>query len=116
MAATPSVIEGEVRYVVKHEYAQIAIDTIARRCHTSILNAQAIPEALPRVIEIMSEEWDARRRKREVEGAARFLVGSGLTTGAVPQASMICSVQARGAEGPWESMRDRLFWPWKNSS
>ncbi|KAI0712377.1 DAO-domain-containing protein [Earliella scabrosa] len=80
-------IEAEVRYAVRHEYAQTAIDVIARRCRLSFLNAQAALDALPRVIEIMTEElhWPASRAKAETAAATEFLGSMGLPPGAAPR-------------------------------
>ena len=50
------VIDAEVRYAARHEYAQSAIDVIARRTRLSFLNAQAALEALPTVVDILGEE------------------------------------------------------------
>ena len=60
-------VDGEVRYAVQHEYAQTAVDVLARRTRLSFLNAQAALEALPKVIDIMSQElkWDRRRQDLE---------------------------------------------------
>lgn len=60
-------IDGEVRYAVRHEYAQTAIDVIARRMRLAFLNAQAALEALPKVIDIMGAElkWDSHRKEVE---------------------------------------------------
>jgi glycerol-3-phosphate dehydrogenase len=60
-------VDGEVRYAVRHEYAQTAVDVLARRTRLSFLNAQAALEALPKVIDIMSQElkWDRRRQDLE---------------------------------------------------
>jgi glycerol-3-phosphate dehydrogenase len=60
-------VDGEVRYAVRHEYAQTAVDVLARRTRLAFLNAQAALESLPRVIDIMSEElgWDKRRQDVE---------------------------------------------------
>lgn len=60
-------IDGEVRYAVRHEYAQTAVDVLARRTRLAFLNAQAALEALPKVIDIMSVElkWDAKRKDVE---------------------------------------------------
>ena len=41
---------------MKREYAATAVDILARRLRLSFLNVQAAEEALPRVIEIMSQE------------------------------------------------------------
>lgn len=80
------VIEAEVRYAVRHEYAQTAVDVIARRCRLSFLNAQAALRALPRVVEIMAEDlnWDRSRQRVEVERAAKFLTSMGLPPGIEP--------------------------------
>jgi glycerol-3-phosphate dehydrogenase len=60
-------IDGEVRYAVRHEYAQTAVDVIARRTRLSFLNAQAALESLPKVIDIMAGElkWDNKRKDVE---------------------------------------------------
>lgn len=60
-------IDGEVRYAVRHEYAQTAVDVIARRTRLAFLNAQAALESLPKVIDIMAQElkWDSQRKDFE---------------------------------------------------
>ncbi|KAI0736251.1 DAO-domain-containing protein [Fomitopsis betulina] len=79
-------IEAEVRYAVHHEYAETAVDVIARRCRLSFLNVQATLDALPRVIDIMAEErkWTSQRKAAELEDAVRFLASMGLPPGAAP--------------------------------
>ncbi|KAK4133037.1 DAO-domain-containing protein [Trichocladium antarcticum] len=73
-------VDGEVRYAVRHEYAQTAVDVLARRTRLAFLNAQAALESLPRVIDIMGEElgWDARRRDVEWKDTVAFLESMGL--------------------------------------
>ncbi|KAK7677701.1 hypothetical protein QCA50_019253 [Cerrena zonata] len=73
-------IEAEVRYAARHEYAQTAIDVIARRCRLSFLNAQAALDALPRVIDILAEEhhWNKSRKHSEFVKAKEFLGSMGL--------------------------------------
>ncbi|CAZ81094.1 unnamed protein product [Tuber melanosporum] len=73
-------IDGEVRYAVRHEYAQTAVDVIARRTRLAFLNVQAALEALPGVIDIMSEElkWSKDRKGKEWKEAVSFLVSMGL--------------------------------------
>ncbi len=68
-------IEAEVRYAVRHEYAQTAVDFIARRSRLAFLNAQASVDALPRVIDIMGDElkWSRSRRDAEFRRAVSFL-------------------------------------------
>jgi glycerol-3-phosphate dehydrogenase len=76
-------VDGEVRYAVRHEAAQTAVDVLARRTRLAFLNAQAALEALPQVIDIMAEElrWDTRRREREWRDTLRFLESMGLPKG-----------------------------------
>lgn len=73
-------IDGEVRYSVRHEYAQTAVDVLARRTRLAFLNAQAALQALPTVIDLMAEElkWDGRRKDREWKDAVQFLGSMGL--------------------------------------
>ncbi|KAL9127412.1 MAG: hypothetical protein Q9217_003708 [Psora testacea] len=73
-------VDGEVRYAVRHEYAQTAIDVLARRTRLAFLNAQAALEALPKVIDLMAEElhWDKRRKDREWTDTVQFLASMGL--------------------------------------
>lgn len=60
-------VDGEVRYAVRHEYAQTAVDVLARRTRLAFLNAQAALEALPKVVDIMADElkWDRKRQELE---------------------------------------------------
>ncbi|KAH7125339.1 FAD dependent oxidoreductase-domain-containing protein [Dendryphion nanum] len=76
-------IDGEVRYCVRHEYAQTATDVIARRMRLAFLNAQAALEALPLVIDLMSEElhWDSKRKEREWKETVAYLGSMGLPKG-----------------------------------
>ena len=73
-------IDGEVRYAVRHEYAQTAVDVLARRTRLSFLNAQAALEALPKVIDLMAEElgWDNKRKDVEWKDTVTFLASMGL--------------------------------------
>jgi len=73
-------IDGEVRYAVRHEYAQSAVDVIARRTRLAFLNAQAALEALPKVIDIMAAElnWSNTRKNTEWKDSVAFLESMGL--------------------------------------
>ncbi|RDW60694.1 glycerol-3-phosphate dehydrogenase-2 [Coleophoma cylindrospora] len=73
-------VDGEVRYAVRHEYAQTAVDVLARRTRLAFLNAQAALEALPRVIDIMASElkWDSKRKSAEWTDSVKFLESMGL--------------------------------------
>jgi glycerol-3-phosphate dehydrogenase len=73
-------IDGEVRHSIKSEFAQTAVDVLARRTRLSFLNVQAALEALPRVIDLMGEElkWSAARKELEWVDAVKFLESMGL--------------------------------------
>lgn len=73
-------IEAEVRYAVREEYACTAVDVLARRTRLAFLNAEAALNALPKVIELMSEElgWDKQRQEQEYISATQFLTTMGL--------------------------------------
>lgn len=83
-------IEAEVRYACRREFAQKAIDFIARRSRLAFLNAHAALQSLPRVIDIMSEElgWNSNRKNREFEEAKNFLLSMGL-----PQSKLKTTIQ-----------------------
>ena len=73
-------IDGEVRYAVRSEYAQTAVDVLARRTRLSFLNVQAALEALPVVIDLMGEElhWNHARKELEWTETVHFLASMGL--------------------------------------
>lgn len=79
-------IEAEVRYAVSHEYAQTAIDVLARRTRLCFLNVHAALEALPRVVDIMADElhWSFAERQRQIANAVEFFASMGLPRAAVP--------------------------------
>ncbi|KAI2617393.1 FAD dependent oxidoreductase-domain-containing protein [Hypoxylon sp. NC1633] len=73
-------VDGEVRYAIANEYAQTAVDILARRTRLAFLNAQAALECLPKIIDIMSQElkWDRARQDREWKETVAFLQSMGL--------------------------------------
>lgn len=73
-------VDGEIRYAVRHEYAQTAVDVLARRTRLAFLNAQAALEALPQVIGLMAEElkWNSHRKDKEWKDSVQFLASMGL--------------------------------------
>ncbi|KAI0843751.1 FAD dependent oxidoreductase-domain-containing protein [Hypoxylon sp. FL0890] len=73
-------VDGEIRYAIANEYAQTAVDVIARRTRLAFLNAQAALECLPKVIDIMAQElkWDRARQDREWKDTVAFLQSMGL--------------------------------------
>lgn len=60
-------VDGEVRYAVRHEYAQTAVDVLARRTRLAFLNAQAALQALPKIIDIMAVELGWSRQRQDLE-------------------------------------------------
>jgi len=76
-------VDGEVRYAMRHESAQTAVDFIARRTRLAFLNAQAALESLPKVIDLMAEElgWDKARQDLEWKSSVEFLGSMGLPKG-----------------------------------
>lgn len=64
----------EVRFAVR-EYACSAVDVIARRIRLSFLNVEAAQEALPKIIDIMTQElkWSKAEAKSQHEKAMEFL-------------------------------------------
>ncbi len=80
-------IEAEVRYAVRSEYAATAVDFLARRSRLSFLNTEAAALALPRVVEIMTEElgWDSKRQAQELHDTLHFLESMGMTKARVEQ-------------------------------
>ncbi|KAB8075063.1 DAO-domain-containing protein [Aspergillus leporis] len=73
-------IDGEIRYAIRHEYAQTAVDVIARRTRLAFLNAEAALEALPNIIDLMGEElnWNNHRKDFEWKESVSFLSSMGL--------------------------------------
>ncbi|KAJ5622815.1 Glycerol-3-phosphate dehydrogenase [Penicillium lividum] len=73
-------VDGEVRYAIRHEYAQTAVDVIARRTRLAFLNAEAALEALPKVIDLMAEElnWSNQRKEVEWKDSMSYLRSMGL--------------------------------------
>ena len=76
-------VDGEIRYAVRHEYAQTATDVVARRTRLAFLNAQAALEALPKIIDLMGEElhWSKARKAQEWTDTVKFLGSMGLPKG-----------------------------------
>ena len=76
------IIEAEIQYAVQREYAQTAIDVLARRTRLSFMDAQAALEALPMVVELMGKElrWTEARGEQEWDQTVQFLGTMGLPT------------------------------------
>jgi glycerol-3-phosphate dehydrogenase len=67
-------LEAEVVFAVRHEYAESAVDVLARRTRLSFVDIKAALICLPRVLDLMQGElkWDAARRQKEEAEALRF--------------------------------------------
>ena len=76
------VIEAEIRWVCRKEYAVNAVDVLARRLNLSFLNAKAAADAMPRVIAIMSEElgWSSEEAQRQRRACEEHLLHQGVGT------------------------------------
>ena len=101
-------IDGEVRYAVRHEYAQTAVDVLARRTRLAFLNAQAALETLPRVIDLMAEEleWGSVRKEREWKDTVQFLASMGL---AKSKLSVTRKEVEGGKVGVYDEYERRLY-------
>ncbi|KAG6336876.1 hypothetical protein ID866_2202 [Astraeus odoratus] len=105
-------IEAEVLYATRHEYACTAVDVLARRTRLAFVNAQAALAALPRVIEIMSEElaWNRDRQRKEFERGVNYLQSMGLPPGVLNNnGSGVYSWERQGLEG-WVGWAKDGFW------
>lgn len=62
-------LEAEVIYAVRHEFAERAIDVLARRIPLALIDQAATAAAAPRVVALMARElgWDAARCRVEQE-------------------------------------------------
>jgi glycerol-3-phosphate dehydrogenase len=68
-------VEGEVRYVLRHEDVHTMVDLISRRVPLALTDVDDAVAALPRLLEIMSQElgWTAGRKAQEAKAAISFL-------------------------------------------
>ncbi len=67
-------------YACRFEYAETAVDVLARRTRLAFLSVQAAKDALPRVIQLMAQEknWSQAECKRQSAAALEFLTTMGL--------------------------------------
>jgi len=68
-------LEAEVVFACRSEYACTAVYVLARRTRLAFLDSYAAEQALPRVLDIMSKEllWSGRRKEQERLKALEFL-------------------------------------------
>jgi glycerol-3-phosphate dehydrogenase len=68
-------IEAEVVYAATHEFCETAEDFLARRTRMAFVDVAAAEQALPRVVELLSEAkgWGWWRTRREAAAARAFL-------------------------------------------
>lgn len=107
-------LEAEVHYASQHEYAQTAIDFIARRSRLSFLNAGAALDVLPRVIQLMGDDlnWSTARRREEWVKAREFLVSMGLPPSADVQEELAAVKGKLGDAGPVRNWARWWLSPW----
>lgn len=67
-------LEEEIGVAVK-EYAQTAVDVIARRFRLAFINTQAALECLPRIIDLMAEElkWSKEEKKVSSDSLSTYV-------------------------------------------
>jgi glycerol-3-phosphate dehydrogenase len=70
-------LAAEVIFSCEQEYAQTAVDVLARRTRLAFLNADSARQAIPGVVELMGNfyGWNGTRRKVEVERAHSYISG-----------------------------------------
>nr|CAD7437885.1 unnamed protein product [Timema bartmani] len=91
-------IDAEIRYAVR-EYACTVVDVIARRLRLSFLNVQAAHEALPGIIEVMSEElnWSNDEKKEKYNS---------------PMASLVLTESSQPTADGFEKLPDQIMYPY----
>ncbi|MEA3361912.1 MAG: FAD-dependent oxidoreductase [Thermodesulfobacteriota bacterium] len=69
------VLEAEILYAARYEFAERVIDILARRTPLALLDTEAAKQAVPRTIEIMAAElgWDQNRCEEERKLAEKRL-------------------------------------------
>lgn len=95
--------ESEVVYAVRFEYAQTAIDVLARRTRLAHLDCHAALVALPRVIALMGDElgWSPIERHAQTVLAKTYLEACG--------SSHLSSVQECQAKQQWIETCQKAF-------
>lgn len=70
-------LAAEVVFACEQEYAQSAVDVLARRTRIAFLNAEAARSAIPAVVDLMASfhGWSNARRRAESDKAMAYLVG-----------------------------------------
>eukprot|EP01064_Diplonema_japonicum_P017699 TRINITY_DN2598_c0_g1_i2.p1 TRINITY_DN2598_c0_g1~~TRINITY_DN2598_c0_g1_i2.p1 ORF type:complete len:663 (+),score=91.23 TRINITY_DN2598_c0_g1_i2:52-2040(+) len=74
-------LEAEVVFACKQEYARTIVDVLARRTRIAFLDADAAAASIPRVAELMAGElnWDNDETRRQTQHAYEFLHTMGLS-------------------------------------
>ena len=73
-------LEAEVAFACRQEYACTAVDVLARRTRLAFLDSKAAEQALPRVLDMMQAElgWSSAKKEQERKDALTFLQTMGL--------------------------------------
>jgi len=68
-------LEAEVVFACRQEFACTAVDVLARRTRLAFLDSKAAETALPRVLDMMQTElkWSGKRKEQERKDALKFL-------------------------------------------
>ena len=69
------ILEAEVIYACRHDWAVHAEDFLARRTRLAFLNKDVALSCIPRVVSVMAKElkWDAQRQEQETQQCLDFL-------------------------------------------
>lgn len=69
------IIEAEVIFSVRHDWAVHAEDILARRTRLAFLNKESALQAIPRIVELMSEElgWTHEKQNQESQKCLEYL-------------------------------------------
>jgi len=68
-------IRAEVHFAVEQEYAERAVDVIARRTRISFLDGAACGDVCDQVVDIMADKlsWSGARKQQELDLCKEFV-------------------------------------------
>lgn len=75
LAPTYPFLAAEVVFACEQEYAQTAVDVLARRTRLAFLNAESARKAVPQVVDIMGgiHGWSKAKKESEAKAALDYL-------------------------------------------
>ncbi len=91
------ILEAEVAFAVRHDWAVRPEDFLARRTRLAFTNKDAALTAIPRVVELMASElgWSREQRKEETKRCVEYMRHFG---GPKPVSSALSSVRMATAD------------------